>query len=150
MKKNYLFVLVIMFALFACTSQSIKDDDIIKDYISQNNIPAVRHSSGIYYLITDTLDTIQTTHPTLNSNVTVKYKGYFIDGTVFDQTTDNKTVTFNLGQVIPGWQYGVQLMKKGDKEILLVPSSLGYGNKDYRSIPANSVLIFELELVDFK
>ncbi len=150
MKKNYLLILVLISLLYACTSQAIKDEEIIQDYIADNNIQAIRHNSGIYYSITDSLDTLQTEFPNLKSTVYVIYKGYFIDGTIFDKTKDNDTNIFPLNRLITGWQYGIQLMNKGDKALFFIPSELGYGDKDYNGIPKNSVLIFELELVDFK
>jgi len=150
MKKNYLFILIVITIFISCKSQSIKDEDIIQDYIAKNNIPAIRHSSGIYYLITDSLDTIQTEVPTLKSTVSVIYKGYFIDGKVFDKTKDGDTSVFTLNYLIEGWKNGIQLMHKGDKAQFFIPSALGYGDKDYYTIPKNSVLIFDLELVDFK
>ena len=87
-------------------------------------------------------------------SVTVNYTGTLIDGTVFDSSTDSKfghvqPFTFNLGagEVIQGWDQGVAGMKVGGKRKLTIPPSLGYGSQDTGSIPANSTLIFEVELL---
>ena len=57
--------------------------------------------------------------PTSNSNVTVAYKGYFLDGSVFDQSS-SEGITFNLQQVISGWTEGIAYFNEGGKGILLV------------------------------
>ena len=76
-----------------------------------------------------------------------------LDGTVFDSSVDRgEPIEFELGtgRVIPGWDEGIALMKKGEKGILYIPSELGYGPRDMGVIPPYSNLIFEVELVDFK
>jgi FKBP-type peptidyl-prolyl cis-trans isomerase len=85
--------------------------------------------------------------------VTVHYTGVFADGKKFDSSVDRGVpFTFKLGSgmVIKGWDQGVEGMKVGGKRILVVPPSLGYGDKDYGPIPANSTLIFEIELLGVK
>lgn len=86
--------------------------------------------------------------PTLNSFVSVKYKGTLPDGTIFDQTT-NEPVTFAMNSIIPGWQEALQLMKEGSKWVIYVPASLAYGEKGVgRIIGPNQALVFEIELVN--
>lgn len=90
--------------------------------------------------------------PKLGDEVQVLYKGRLIDGTVFDSTEKrgNQPAKFKLGQVIPGWNEALQLMKKGAKYELYIPSNLAYGERGSGAqIPGNSTLIFEVELVDF-
>jgi FKBP-type peptidyl-prolyl cis-trans isomerase FkpA len=84
-----------------------------------------------------------------NSQVTVKYEGRLLNGTVFDKTT-NDAVTFRLGQLVSGWQIGIPLIQKGGKIRLIVPSYYGYGTATQAKIPANSVLDFDIELIDVK
>ncbi len=127
-------------------SQREKDDLKIKNYIDENGLAATRTESGLYYLI---MEEGTDGHPTIQNKVTVNYKGYLLDGSVFDQTTDNP-VTFTLSGLIPGWQEGIPLLQKGGSGLFLIPSHLGYGDRTQRTIPPNSVLIFEIELVDFK
>ncbi|HEX6977621.1 MAG TPA: FKBP-type peptidyl-prolyl cis-trans isomerase [Patescibacteria group bacterium] len=82
--------------------------------------------------------------------VTVNYVGTLTNGTKFDSSIDrNQPFTFNLGagEVIQGWDKGVSGMKVGGKRKLTIPASLGYGNRDMGTIPANSTLIFEVELL---
>ncbi|MGW8121653.1 FKBP-type peptidyl-prolyl cis-trans isomerase [Roseivirga echinicomitans] len=87
--------------------------------------------------------------PTAENQVTVHYTGKLLDGTVFDSSVGGDPVTFGLSQVIPGWTEGVQLMKKGGKIELYIPSHLAYGpNGAGGVIPPNAALIFEVELID--
>jgi FKBP-type peptidyl-prolyl cis-trans isomerase len=83
-------------------------------------------------------------------SVTVQYVGMLTNGTVFDASANHGTqgFTFNLGagQVIKGWDEGVVGMKVGGKRELVIPASLGYGAQAVGSIPANSTLVFEVEL----
>jgi len=87
--------------------------------------------------------------PKATDKVTVNYKGSLLDGKVFDSSYDRgQPVTFGVGQVIPGWVEGLQLMKVGSKYKLTIPSALGYGeNGAGNTIPPNSVLQFEVELL---
>ena len=90
-------------------------------------------------------------HPTANSEVTVHYHGTLMDGTVFDSSVQrNKPISFGLNQVISGWTEGVQLMVVGDKFKFFIPSELGYGEKTAGKITPNSVLIFEVTLLEIK
>ena len=148
MKKLVCF-LCIIFALFSCkekenVNQPALDEEIITKYISDNKLVATATGSGLYYVVQTPGSGAQ---PTSTSNVTVAYKGYLTNGTVFDQSKSGGYAT-SLTQVIKGWQEGIPYFKKGGKGILLIPSVLGYGSQGAGSIPANSVLIFEVELLD--
>ena len=83
--------------------------------------------------------------------VTVHYKGWLDNGEVFDTSRkpDRQAFSFNLGagQVIPGWEQGVPGMKVGGKRELKIPANLGYGDMEQPTIPANSTLHFEVELL---
>lgn len=149
MKKIALLFSVLF--LVACNkkntvNQPEEDEKIIKQYISDHNLNATATGSGLYYVITSQGTGVQ---PSVSSNVTVKYKGYLTNGNVFDQTT-NIGSSFSLNDVIKGWQEGMPLFKKGGKGMLLIPSALGYGSQAQTNIPANSVLIFDVELLDVR
>lgn len=88
--------------------------------------------------------------PQSNQQVTVNYKGMLIDGTVFDQSTD-EPVTFGLNQVIPGWTEGLQLMSPGAKYRFIIPSNLAYGDQERPPhIKPGSTLVFEVDLISVK
>jgi len=135
---------------------SAVDKKIIEDYLVANNLTAQSTSSGLYYIISKPGGAY---HANSNSTVTAYYKGYLVNGTIFDQTTYSagKPATFALSGVIKGWKEGLQLIGVGGKIKLLIPSALGYGSVAQTAtiggvvqptIPANSVLIFDVELVE--
>jgi FKBP-type peptidyl-prolyl cis-trans isomerase FkpA len=123
----------------------------VQDYLTANNITATQHCSGLFYSIE--MPGSGTT-ATACSYIAVKYIGQFTDGTIFDQTTNGNVAQFYLGQVIRGWTNGLPYLKPGGKIHLYIPPTLGYGNVDRKDgagnvvIPANSVLIFEVELME--
>lgn len=85
--------------------------------------------------------------------VTVHYSGYLLDGTMFDSSVErDEPIQFVVGQgqVIPGWDEGMLLLKKGDKARFVIPPQLGYGEMVLEKIPVNSTLIFDTEVIDIK
>lgn len=84
--------------------------------------------------------------------LSLHYRGWLTNGTLFDQSYDRGAYSFTLGhgKVIPGWEDGVGGMKVGGKRRLVVPPSRGYGNTARGPIPAGSVLVFDIELLEVK
>ena len=103
-------------------------------------------SSGLQYeVITETSGA----KPSASDMVRVHYEGRLMDGTVFDSSHNwGEPIEFPLNGVISGWTEGLQLMSIGSKYRLYIPPELGYGSRTTGPIPANSVLIFEVELLD--
>jgi peptidylprolyl isomerase len=100
-------------------------------------------------------DEVVGTGPEVKSGdtVTVNYVGTLTDGTKFDSSYDRNqpfTTQIGVGQVIKGWDEGIVGMKVGGKRKLIIPPSLGYGDQAAGTIPPNSTLIFEVELVSIK
>jgi FKBP-type peptidyl-prolyl cis-trans isomerase FkpA len=120
-----------------------ENEATILKYIEDNNLNATKTDSGLYYVINNEGTG---TRPTGSSNVTVAYKGYFLDENVFDQSNSDG-ISFGLNQVIAGWTEGIQLFKEGGDGILLIPYHLGYGINGNSSIPGASVLIFDVKLI---
>ncbi len=89
-----------------------------------------------------------------NNVVSVHYKGQLLDGTVFDSSYKRKQpieFTIGVGQVIQGWDEGIQLLKEGDKARLVIPSDLAYGKAGAGGvIPPNATLIFDVEVIAIK
>lgn len=83
----------------------------------------------------------------LTDTVTVHYVGsLYSDGSVFDSSWDGKPIAFPLNQVVPGFAQGIKGMKIGGRRIIVIPAALGYGPADQPGIPANSVLVFIVDL----
>ena len=114
----------------------------INAYLEDNSLESQKTASGLHYIIENQGDGAA---PTATSNVTVAYKGYFLNGTVFDQSEEG--ITIGLDQVISGWTEGIQLFNEGGNGMLLIPARLGYGSFDYNGIPGGSVLVFDIELL---
>lgn len=103
--------------------------------------------SGLYYMFTQKTDNEL---PKDGDKVSVHYTLRLLDGTKIDSSYDrNQTFDFELGKssLIPGWVEGVKLFPYGSKGVLLIPPALGYGNRDMMTIPANSWLVFDLEVI---
>jgi FKBP-type peptidyl-prolyl cis-trans isomerase len=82
--------------------------------------------------------------------VCIDYKGSLTDGKVFDESYKRGqpfVTQIGVGKVIPGWDYGIVGLKEGGKRKLTIPADLAYGSRDSATIPANSTLVFEVELV---
>lgn len=132
----------------ACKKQADIDEELIQDYIAANSLDAKEGSEGLYYVIEKEGTGL---HAAVDDDVTVHYEGFLLDGTKFDSSIDRgKASTFPLSGVIKGWRLGIPLLKEGGKGVLIIPSALAYGaNPPYgSSIPANAVLVFNVELID--
>ena len=117
----------------------------IEEYVAANQLNATVDPSGLYYVIEQPGTGDQ---PSISSRVRVRYKGYFLNGTVFDQTNGSESVVFALNGLITGWQIAIPLLKEGGKGIFIHPSALAYGSRGAGPIGPNEVLVFEIELVD--
>lgn len=122
-----------------------KEDKMINDYLTKNNLKAEKDTSGLYIV-----NYVNGTgpKPAVENCVNVKYSGKFLqNGREFDK---NESISFNLGQVIRGWQIAFPKLAKGDSATILIPSRLGYGPEGFYSIPPDAVLLFDVTLRDFK
>jgi FKBP-type peptidyl-prolyl cis-trans isomerase len=150
-----------MQALQQQESRQNTEDEALQAYFKSKNITPVKTSSGMYYSIQK-----EGVGPGAKPGDTVvmNYRGNLLDGTIFDSNIDSiflhvQPLTFVLGtgRVIKGWDEGIGYLKPGSKAAFYIPSSLAYGSQtrpgsaaNPKGIPANSVLIFEVELVSAK
>ncbi|MFP5081186.1 FKBP-type peptidyl-prolyl cis-trans isomerase [Pedobacter sp. JCM 36344] len=126
--------------------QPLPDEDaLIRNYLRSINAEATRDKSGVYYQIINP----GAGDPVIyTSTVTVNYKGSLLNGKQFDDVSNK---AFNFLNVMQGWQIGINKIRTGGRIIIYVPSSLGYGKYVPKpEIPANSTLVYDIELVSFK
>ncbi len=128
-----------------------KDAPAIEEYLAKNNLHAQKTASGLYYIVEKQGDGPKA-EP--GKTVTVNYTGKLMDGNVFDSSLKPGRTPFDFklgaGQVIKGWDEGIALFNVGGKGTLIIPSALGYGSRSAGQIPANSILIFDIELLAVK
>ena len=135
--------------LSSCKTYSEDDletfDKSIQSYIKSHKLAMKNSPSGLYYNIQNpgTGKQIQYTN-----KVTFTYTGKLLDGTVFDKQT--KPVEFELKELIGAWKEILLELKKGAKVTLISPPQLAYGDRKLDDIPQNSILYFEMEIIDVK
>lgn len=146
-----------------CPEEQLAEDiAVIENYLEENDLTAERNiASDLFYIVEQEGNGVK---PENGQTVQVNYTGMFLDGTVFDtsiesvaqeagvfsESRDYKPFEFILGsrQVILGWDIGIKLLEEGSTATLILPSYLGYGYRGNTSIPPNTVLLFEVEVVN--
>lgn len=118
------------------------ETQILQDFITNNSIIATKHCSGMFYRIES--PGTGATPDVCKSYLGVRYKGMLSNGNEFE--TKTTTVGAYLSQMIAGWKNAIPLIKAGGRIVLYIPPSLGFGYQDAGPIPANSYLIFEVDL----
>lgn len=121
-----------------------EDEAKMQAFMTANGITGTKDPSGMYYQI---INPGTGNQPNVNSRVNVGYIGKLTDGTVFDQSANAQ---FMLYQVVPGWQIGIPKIAKGGSIKLVIPPYLAYGCPAKTGIPSNSVLYFEVNLIEVK
>ncbi len=129
------------------SSEKEKGEAFLAENSKKENVKET--ASGLQYIIEEA-GSAEKPGPT--DQVEVHYRGTLLNGTEFDSSYKrNETIVFGLNQVIPGWTEGVQLIGKGGKIKLFIPSNLAYGERGAGGlIPPNAALIFDVELIDIK
>ncbi|HEY1008067.1 MAG TPA: FKBP-type peptidyl-prolyl cis-trans isomerase [Sphingobacteriaceae bacterium] len=150
--KYVLFVLIAGSVLSACkkndydaAKQLQADEVLIKEFIAASDAEFQRQEDGVYYqIIRPGTGDVEYSR---NTRISVKYTGRLLNGQIFDQ---GSFADMPLGNLITGWHIGVPLIQKGGRIRILVPSPYGYGPNAAGTIPPNSVLDFDIELIDVK
>ncbi len=142
----------------------VEEAETIEAYVEDNGLEAEKTANGLYYVIEEegSGDVV-----TPGTTMYVNYAGYLIDGTLFDTSWEEiakennmyneqrpggyepLSVNVGMGQVIPGWDEGLMLLKNGSKAKFIIPSPLGYGETGAGGlIGPNSILVFDVEVTD--
>ncbi len=132
-------------------TQKEHDQNAIVNYALDHQLDLRRTRTGLFYQV---IREGEGASLKWGEKAKAHYKGSLLNGAVFDSSYDRGApMAFMVGRMIQGWNEGVQMLKPGGKGLFLIPSHLGYGDqpiidKGKEIIPANSVLIFEVELVE--
>lgn len=147
--KTIFSILIFSILFFSCnkidTTQDTIDDQLISEYLSSKKINAIKTSSGLYYI----LDSIgQGKKVNLTNTIYVKYTGKLINDSIFDQSLNGTYLS--LKTAINGFREGASYFNVGGKGRLFIPSKLAYGKNSVGKVPANSVLIFDIEIIEIQ
>ncbi len=148
LKYNLFFVFLLLIAGISCSKDdpeviAEKDRKKILEYLAEHEMDYTELEGGVFVVIEQ-----EGTggYPHENSTVRMNYEGYLLDGTPFDYGFN---AMLNLNYTVRGFRIGVMAFQKGGKGIIFVPSAMGYGQYRQGTIPRNSVLIFEVEIINF-
>lgn len=133
-------------------TQSERDQNAIVDYAIREMLPLERTPAGVFYRV---LAAGQDDLLAWGDYIKVHYKGYFLHGKVFDDTRlREKPLQFYIGNMIQGWNEGLQQVAPGGSILLLVPSTLAYGEEGLPNakggllVPPHTPLVFEIEVLE--
>jgi FKBP-type peptidyl-prolyl cis-trans isomerase FkpA len=147
--KFIVVLLAFFFMLTACETYSEEDklafDKEIKAYLKKKNLDLNKTSSGLYKKIKSNHqgEFIQYT-----DSVSITYTGKLLNGKIIDHQIKPKT--FAIRDLIAGWKEVLMSSRKNDEIVMVVPPQLGYGDRQLDDIPMNSILYFEMKIVDVK
>ncbi len=147
---NQLLLIALMGFVFGCNTYSDKDlqefDQQIQKYVKKQPVPFEKSESGLYYYIEKEGEGEE--YIKFTDKVTFAYEGRLLNGELFDRRTRDNPVTFETRVLIEGWKEAFAYLKKGGKAKLVIPPNLGYADKNLDDIPKNSVLVFDVEILD--
>ncbi len=154
MRKAIYLIFGVFLVLTSCNDDEVNtdeqkaiDENLIQEYITNNSLNATAVGDGLYVVIEETGASAK---PSNSDFVAVHYEGELLDGRKFDSSIDRRALSvFGLSVVIQGFRLGLQQFGKEGQGKILIPSHLAYGNNPPPSIPANAVLVFNIELFEF-
>ncbi len=139
-------------SFIACQKEAIQYDadlQTIREYIQTNSISNIIEDPDAHFFYsmlwesTDTISAVQNA----GLKVEVKFKAYFLDGTLLHDSNGQSEI-IELDESIYGWQLAIPQMDINDRMLLILPSRLAYGDDGNANIPPNSIIAFEIELID--
>lgn len=137
---KYLYIVLLSMTFLACGEEVA--DLTAEEYIAVNNLTTKELDKGVHIVIEEEGNDVK---PHSNSSVKVNYVGKLTNGTQFDSGSN---VSFQLTKLIEGWRIGLKELGEGGSCTLIVPPSAGYGSSAVGIIPPNSVLVFDMDLLE--
>ena len=148
MKK--LLIIFSFFIIFGCVQDSpnIQQIENLQFFIdNQKNNQVIEIEPGLQYLVIDSGDPMSDP-PKLNQTISAHFHGTLTNGEIFWSSLDSEPLKIELSKLIIGCQKAISLMRKGDKWIVYIDPTMAYGEEGRPGIPSNSILIFEIELLE--
>ena len=147
------FVISILFFLAGCVQDSpnVKQISNLKFFAENQGFEGINViEKGLHYAVLESGDS-SAESPQLSDTITAHFHGTLTDGTVFWSSVEsNEPLTVQLSGLIEGCQKVISLMKKNDKWRVYIDPSMAYGDEGRPGIPSNSILIFDIELLDIQ
>ena len=140
-----------LFILLSCVQDSpnIQQIENMQFFIdNKKNEEIIEIEPGLQYSVMVNKESISET-PKLNQTITAHFHGTLTSGEIFWSSLDTEPLKIELSKLITGCQKAISLMSKGEKWIVYIDPSMAYGESARSGIPSNSILIFEIELIDF-
>ena len=148
---NKIISLSCLFILLGCVQDSpnIQQIENMQFFIdNKKNEEIIEIEPGLQYSVMVNKESISET-PKLNQTITAHFHGTLTSGEIFWSSLDTEPLKIELSKLITGCQKAISLMSKGEKWIVYIDPSMAYGESARSGIPSNSILIFEIELIDF-
>jgi FKBP-type peptidyl-prolyl cis-trans isomerase FkpA len=146
---KFIALLILPIVLFSCGTYSEEQkksfDQQIVSYLKKKDVKCTRTDSGLYYKI---IEPGEGEYIQFTDIVSFSYRGYFMNGQTFDN--HKYPVEFAVKDLIGAWKEIMLELKPGAKAFLVAPPTLGYGDRVLEDIPANSILVFEMEIKSVK
>lgn len=143
---------VLLYTITSCSTYSDRDldsfDQQIQNHLDSTGIEMERTEDGLYYSIIEEGEGEE--YIGYKDQITFYYKGSFLDGNSFQAISKNDPLKFTVSQLIIGWQDALMMLKKGGRIHIIIPPQLGYADKSSDVIPANTILMYELEVLDVR
>ncbi len=143
-------IIVLLFSITSCSTYSETElasfDEQIQHYLDSTGIKMQRTEEGLYYSILEEGEGEE--YIAYNDLVTFYYKGSFLTGNTFQAISKNDPLSFKVSQLIIGWQDALMMLKKGGSIHIIIPPQMGYADKSSEIIPANTILEYELTVLD--
>ncbi|MEX1191061.1 MAG: FKBP-type peptidyl-prolyl cis-trans isomerase [Brumimicrobium sp.] len=148
--RYFLFVITALF-LLSCSTYSDNDkkqfEKEIENYIDSTGVEMQRAENGLYYNI---IEEGKGQPIRMTDQVTFYYEGQFLDGNSFQTIPKEEALTFNVRELIIGWQDALMLIGQGGEIEVIIPPHLGYGTKKTELIPANTILKYHLKVLEVR
>lgn len=137
---KFIYILSLAFVIASCGDGVA--DLTVDEYIASKNLVTQELDKGVHIVIENPGSDVR---PNINSQVIANYSGTLTNGVEFDSGTD---VKFQMSGVIEGWRIGLKALGEGGAATMIIPPNVGYGGQATGVIPANSVLVFDVELLE--